>query len=379
VLAIAIPPLVSFMIAVRSTPRLDYLTVIVLLSAAGFVVGHLWRSAPRALRLVLLLALPGATALAAVLTSGLAPGAMGLVGMCATFAATFLGRRSLVAVLLGVPVLLIGAGWLVVKGTVTLRQDDLDPMHMENWVRVGVVMSVLATAPALLVSGILAELARSRDLLALLNQRLLEAKEEERRSLARELHDQLGQMLTALKLQLLARGAADAGPVALVDDLIARTRKLCVDLRPPLFDELGLLPALAAHAEAQGELLGLPIELDLGDLGGGLDAERELALFRVAQEALTNVGRHAGAKRVSLRLRREGDTITLEVSDDGRGFDPGEARRRAVEGAHLGLVGAGERLRALGGVLMIDARPGHGTRLVAVLPAAGDLAASPAA
>jgi signal transduction histidine kinase len=210
-----------------------------------------------------------------------------------------------------------------------------------------------------------------------LYRRLEGAKEEERREIAHELHDELGQSLTAVKLrlQMLARGpggAAVAGDVgeslSVIDALIARVRRIAVDLRPPLLDEVGLGPALRAYLDAQGKLTGLPITFvwDAGE--GRMPAEVEIGAFRVVQEGLTNVLRHADAHSVRIEVRREPALLGLRVHDDGRGFDVEAARQGATRGSHFGLVGMRERLRGLGGTLEIRSAPGRGTEVQARLP-----------
>jgi signal transduction histidine kinase len=239
--------------------------------------------------------------------------------------------------------------------------------------------------------------ANERDLrlayerLGQLNRRLEAAKEEERRFLAHELHDELGQALTALKLRLRigerapeadaasAAAAAASDAIAIVDDLITRVRKMSVDLRPPLLDEVGLVPALRAYLHAQSTVSGVAMELmdGDGDAGaGGADAARlspelEIACFRVAQESITNVLRHASARKITVRIARQPRSVRLAIQDDGRGFNPAATLEAAAAGGHLGIVGMRERARAGGGTFKLESHPGKGTTVEIELPIAG--------
>lgn len=213
--------------------------------------------------------------------------------------------------------------------------------------------------------------ARLRDTTA----RALSAAEEERKRVARELHDETAQTLVALLLRIrLARGVRDpAAQDALLEELRAEissaldgVRRFARGLRPPALDELGLVPAIASHARNLEESAGIAISLDLEPLDGLLPPEGELALYRIVQEALANVVRHAGATRVSIRLRGQNGRVIAEVQDDGRGFQAAEAGRGE---AGLGLFGMRERAANLGGNVEVHSAPGRGTRVRAEIPA----------
>jgi signal transduction histidine kinase len=217
------------------------------------------------------------------------------------------------------------------------------------------------------------QLHEAYELLGRLHRRVESAKEDERRHLARDLHDELGQTLTALKLRLQMASkapAAGAMPAAvdLVDRLIGRVRQLSIDLSPPLLDEVGLAPAIRAHLERGETPAGMRIDLDTAGLDERLPAEVETAAFRVVQESLTNIVRHAAASRVEISVRREDHLLHLRVRDDGRGFDVAETRRAAARGAHIGVVGMTERVKGLGGMLEVRSQPGQGTEVRATLP-----------
>jgi len=212
------------------------------------------------------------------------------------------------------------------------------------------------------------------DRLGQLHQKLEATKEEERRFLSRELHDELGQTLTALKLRLQLGERAPAltstsanrstEPIALVDDLISRVRKISVDLRPPLLDEVGLVSALRVYLESQAEISGLAIELQTEEPGPGtptrLPSDLEIACFRVVQESITNALRHASARRLQVRVIRSATRVSLSVQDNGRGFDLGTLDAATANG-HLGVLGMRERVRARGGRFKVTSVPGSGT------------------
>ncbi len=200
------------------------------------------------------------------------------------------------------------------------------------------------------------------------HSRLYEASQElsvleERNRLARELHDALTQSLFGLRLRLEA--GDNAGARDLLDDIFGELRSLILQLRPPDLERDGLTASVAKHLQVVGRAHGLVTRLDgadLGDVGG--DAEQ--ALFRIAQEALTNVVRHADATEVVVGLDRSEAHVVLTVRDDGRGFDPSH---RAVSSRRLGLVSMRERATELGGALDISSEPGKGTTVRARVPA----------
>jgi signal transduction histidine kinase/ligand-binding sensor domain-containing protein len=221
------------------------------------------------------------------------------------------------------------------------------------------------------------ELQEAYDRLRALTRRLEAAKEDERRHIARELHDEMGQVLTAAKinLQMLKRlpdeekrGQRVADTVDLVDRMIRHVRALSLDLRPPLLDELGLVPALGAYLEAQAQRSGVAFDLVADGVPAGIPPEVQIVVFRVIQEAVTNVLRHALARRAAIEIRHEPSWLKVDIRDDGSGFDYADAMQRAAAGGHLGLLGIVERLRGLGGDVEIDTSPGHGTAIRVRVP-----------
>jgi two-component system, NarL family, sensor histidine kinase UhpB len=190
----------------------------------------------------------------------------------------------------------------------------------------------------------------------------LAAQESERTRIARELHDEVGQALTAVMLQLGRASDVNAAREALRGTL-AEVREIARRLRPEALDDLGLASALAALTNDVARRTGLEVERRLAAGLPALDPEEELVVYRVAQEALTNVARHSGARRAWLSFRPDGDgSVALTVRDDGRGFDPGAANGGA------GLRGMRERAVLIGAALDVESRPGTGTTVRLRLP-----------
>ena len=199
---------------------------------------------------------------------------------------------------------------------------------------------------------------------------VLHAQEEERRRLARDLHDEVNQALTAilLRLEALSQSAppdvsVELGEVKrLVNQAMGELLQLARQLRPTALDDHGLLPALATHVRRFASQTGIEADLRTRGVSAELAPDQEIAIYRIAQEALANVARHADASRVEVDLETAGDGLQLRVRDDGRGFDSGGRR------GGLGLDGMAERARLVGGELTIDSRPGSGTELVMRVP-----------
>src|SRR5438105_2977814 len=220
------------------------------------------------------------------------------------------------------------------------------------------------------------ELELSHERLRALSRRLLEVQEEERGRLARDLHDDIGQVLTALKIQLESlQRAGDpalrvriAEGVETVQHTLERVRHLSLSLRPPQLDDLGLAAALRSHLDRQAGVGGIAPHFDAAEAPQDFDPDTETACFRVAQEAINNVLRHAHAHNLWVRLFTAGGRLALSVRDDGRGFDLEAVRRCAASGASLGLVGMEERIALAGGSFELSAAPGQGTVLLATFP-----------
>ncbi len=223
-------------------------------------------------------------------------------------------------------------------------------------------------------------LQESADRLQHLSRRLLAVQEEERRHLSRELHDEFGQLLATVRLYLQAAKSA-AGKAAqpsldeaitLLQQAATEVRGLALELRPTLLETSGLETTLRWLAEQFQQRTGIVTEV----VGHVTEASGEAAIaaFRVAQEALTNVVRHADARHVWIELSQGDGVLSLVVRDDGAGFNASKALERASERGNLGLVGMGERVQILGGSLAIDSQPGRGTRIRVALPLAEPVA-----
>jgi PAS domain S-box-containing protein len=208
-----------------------------------------------------------------------------------------------------------------------------------------------------------------------LTRRLVQAEEAERRRLARELHDRVGQSLSALNINLdiISRdgGLAPAvrkrleDSIALVDGTLQSIESVMAELRPPLLDEYGLAAALGWHAEEFSRRTGIEVSVEdnAREAAQGLRLEAALALFRIAQEALNNVLKHARARTVNVEISTIENQVTLAVRDDGQGFDASSARR-----GRWGMTTMRERVEAAGGSLRLESAPGQGTRVLATVP-----------
>ena len=222
-----------------------------------------------------------------------------------------------------------------------------------------------------------AMLRQSNDRLRSLSGRLLDIQETERRQLARELHDEIGQALTAAKINLqslqrypdptaVAPRLADS--VRIVERALQQVRSLSLSLRPPLLDDLGLAAALRWLVDERAHRTGTRVEFLDGVSESRFDAATEIACFRIAQEALNNVGKHSGARNVAVHLQVQHEALHLRVLDDGAGFDVATARQRAAGGASLGLLGMEERATLAGGGIEWHSVPGRSTEVHAWFP-----------
>ncbi len=220
-----------------------------------------------------------------------------------------------------------------------------------------------------------AELREREQELARLYEKVLTAQEDERRRIARELHDETSQSLAVLVMGLDGASAAiRSGQTPRLDEVkalavrtIDEVHRLILDLRPSVLDDLGLLSAIRWYAERYLQPRGISVRCEFEKLERRLPPAFETALFRVCQEAMANIARHAEAETVLVQAREEGGALVVEIEDDGKGFDAGEVTRRAGR-PHFGLLGIRERVELLGGKLTIDSAPGHGTRLHLAVP-----------
>ena len=237
----------------------------------------------------------------------------------------------------------------------------------------GTVLAVATTGLTLRlereVEQRLKETTEARSDLQALSARLVRAQEDERRTLARELHDEVGQTLSAIMMEAgsasaSARSDDVKGRLASIGSMAGKTlnivRDLALLLRPSMLDDFGLVPALNWHAREMSKRTGLNVRI-AADVPDDLPEEHTTCIYRVVQEAVNNSARHANARNVQVIVKNEGARVIFSVQDDGSGFDKG-----SVKG--LGLLGMEERVRRLGGELRIDSQMGRGTTLSATLP-----------
>ena len=227
---------------------------------------------------------------------------------------------------------------------------------------------------------LLEAVTKHREELQRLSTQLIHAQEAERKRISQELHDEMGQALTAMSINLsviekemppqltLMIGERLEETAFLVDQTLEQVRELALNLRPSMLDDLGLLPTLRWYVGRYAKRLSLKVELEAIDLEERLPREMETVLYRMVQEALTNIAKHAQASSVHIRMEGKDSTVSMAIEDNGRGFDTDEveARERSERGA--GLLGMRERISNLGGSLSIRSRPGQGTHLSAELP-----------
>ena len=282
-------------------------------------------------------------------------------------------------------------------GNMESREDTLLQTRLQTWhrlfIRLVIILATCFTLALLLLAynlGLLfREIERSKqqaqieknntESYKMLSARILELQDVERRRIARELHDSVGQFLAGLKINLgrLQRREAEATAqrctlllesIDLTDRAIGEVRTISHLLHPPLLDELGFHSAARWYAEGFAKRSGIQVNLYLAEVTERLPKQIELALFRVLQESLTNVHRHAKASTVDIEVRCTDDLVILDVSDDGRGLHPDVLERfRGGHAGGIGLAGMRERLAELGGRLEVDSGP-TGTRIRAILP-----------
>jgi len=258
-----------------------------------------------------------------------------------------------------------------------LYVDNRSPRSFTDFDESALVLLAEHAAVALRNARLFAEAQATGRRLQAVSRRLLEVQEAERRHLSRELHDEVGQALTAVKmnLQMLRRqsspkqatGRLDES-IGLVDRILHGVRQLSLDLRPSLLDDLGLAAALRWYVSAQAERSGIAANVVTEPMPDNLPIATTTTCFRIAQEAVTNALRHARATRITVTLRCEGEELEVSVGDNGVGFDVAAARSRAMQGASAGLLGLEERVQLAGGRSSIVSVPGWGTMLHAWLP-----------
>ena len=220
-------------------------------------------------------------------------------------------------------------------------------------------------------------LRQAHERMQALSQRLMHVQEQERRHLARDLHDEIGQALTAVKmnLQTLHRkndrpdiAASLSDSMGIVDHILQHVRDLSLDLRPSLLDDLGLVSAVKWYVSRQAERAGWDAQIFAEDSLSHLPADMAVTCYRIVQEAVTNVMRHAEARHLSVTLKKNNAELEIVIRDDGVGFDAVHAQQRAAHGQSLGVLGMEERVRHFDGRLSIRSNPGGGTEVKAMIP-----------
>jgi signal transduction histidine kinase len=222
-------------------------------------------------------------------------------------------------------------------------------------------------------------LRESEQRLRFLTSQLLSAQELERKRISMELHDELGQSLAVLKLQIRAieRGLGDDQQdlkaqcrelLHYLDGVIDDIRRLSRDLSPAILEDLGLQSALKYLLHEVSKHYTVSHSFEMEDLDHLFPADAQIIIYRIFQECLTNISKHAGATEVSIAVKENDGLISLVIEDNGAGFDPSQVSARRATGRGLGLAALDERARMLGGTLEIRSQPGFGTRMTCVIP-----------
>jgi len=213
-----------------------------------------------------------------------------------------------------------------------------------------------------------------------LNTKLTQIQEDERRQLARELHDEMGQAMTAIRIDLTTidqQMPPETSPfirerlseaIDLTDRTLEQIREISLDLRPPMLDDLGLVPTLRWYINRYALRMNVEAHFESTDLEERLSPETETTIYRALQEALTNVARHAQATQVRVGLKREGEQIAATIEDNGCGFEPYALLAIDSDSQGLGLLGIQERISLAGGLFHIESEPGKGTRIRLTIP-----------
>jgi signal transduction histidine kinase len=293
----------------------------------------------------------------------------------------WLAGAAILAVILG----WVGSNFLIVRPVKALVHSSTQLAMGDLSTRTGLRHGRDELGRLTLAFDLMAQALEQRELernrashkLQVLSQRLVEVQESERRSIARELHDEIGQSLTVAELNLhaaLENSSQDAltrrlqESIDAVGKVLEQVHDLSLNLRPSMLDDLGLESALRWYTNRQAALTGLQARFRADQLERRIDPIIETECFRVAQEALTNVVRHSRAREVAVELRRKDGQLHLSVKDDGVGFDVNKLREKAVRGASLGLLSMEERASLAGGGLEYLSSPGHGTEVHAWFP-----------
>lgn len=259
----------------------------------------------------------------------------------------------------------------------------LTPIHSFAVARGDLPIFAVFITAAILVNGVSERLraaARAADhRFQMVSRKLVNVQEAERREIARELHDEIGQNLTALKLNLeLCAKSPEGGverlkeAIGIATDLMNRVSDLSLDLRPAMLDDLGLIPTLEWQISRFTRSTNLSVDLTQRGADRRFPSEIETTAFRIVQEALTNTVRHSGAAEASVEVNVSGGALSIEICDSGHGFDTAKSLTKAETS---GLVGMIERAALVNGMVSVDSWPGKGTRVSMRLPVGSEGAA----
>ena len=221
------------------------------------------------------------------------------------------------------------------------------------------------------------ELLVAHGRLQALSKQSMRLQEQERRQLARDLHDEIGQAFTTLKVNLhtiqrtpdpVRRAVSLNDSFTIIDQTVERVRDMALDLRPSMLDDLGLAAAVRWYVGKQGERAGIRTKVDSETIPQGLSPDALVACFRIVQEGVTNILRHANASRMAVTLRPGKKGVKVVIEDDGVGFSVSAAMEASGERSHLGLIGIQERVRTFNGQFHISSEKRKGTKLSAMIP-----------
>jgi signal transduction histidine kinase len=287
----------------------------------------------------------------------------------------------------GIPLLLIwiGSDFLIIRPVQSLVRSSTRLASGDLSVRTGLAPGRDELGRLTLAFDFMAQALEQRELegkrathkLQILSHRLVEVQETERRSIARELHDEIGQSLTVAEMNLQSALQSSKqvnlnrrleASIEAVERVLEQVHDLSLNLRPSMLDDLGLEPALRWYANRQAALTGLRVRFKSDRLDHRFEPSIETECFRIAQEALNNAAKHSKATEVNVELRKNGEQLHLRVRDDGVGFDVADLREKAVRGASLGLLSMQERATLAGGGLEFNSGPGQGTEVHAWFP-----------
>lgn len=220
------------------------------------------------------------------------------------------------------------------------------------------------------------KLIEAQNVMKTLSRKLIEVQESERRNLARELHDEIGQTLTAIKIDIMnaMKHISEEGQehlkdtIQLVEGTLNNVRELSLSLRPSILDDLGLIPAVRWYIDRQVQRTGINAKVITKQPDVKLPAEFQIASYRIIQEAVNNIIKHAQAKNMSIEIDARENELHVTISDDGMGYDVIAARKKAAGGVSIGVLGMQERAELVGGWMDIYSKPGKGTTIHAIFP-----------